>query len=60
MESKAKKPNQTQKAQLVPLTPKLRVSKSGPRVVSTKPTSIVKPPTGVKKHLEYNFSVGII
>ena len=60
MESKIKKTVTKQKAQLVPASQKIRVSKSGPRVGTTsKPAnSVLKPPTGAKKTLDYNFSVG--
>ena len=58
MESKVKKP--TQKAQLVPLTLKMRVSKSGPRATSNKPIAVLKPPIGTKKQLEYTLSLANI
>ena len=58
METKVKKP--TQKAQLVPSTLKMRVSKSGPRVAGGKPVSVVKPPIGAKKQLEYTLSLANI
>lgn len=58
MESKKKKPLATQKAQLVPSTLKIRVSKSGPRTNNLY--QVAKPPTAIKKQLEYNFSTGVL
>lgn len=59
MENKLKK-KIAQNAQLVPATLKMRVSKSGPRVVGNQAAAVVKPPTGAKKTLEYTMSAANI